>query len=155
MRQTFTRRAAAGFAMLSTLTLTTWASGCGGDPGLGRVSGRITYKGEPVPGGTVFFSPEEAGKRGAQGPIDSDGNYTLGTFDTGDGAPAGRHRVSVVAQGPDKPIPAKMKGKMMEEDMQGTGDPLVPRKYFSAESSGLTAEVVGGQSNTFDFELTD
>ncbi|MGE3821147.1 MAG: hypothetical protein AB7I30_17175 [Isosphaeraceae bacterium] len=160
MRPSLPRLHASGLATRTTwtfaLTLTTWLlAGCGGEPGMTRVNGRVTYKGEPVPSGTVYFSPDEPGQRGAQGPLDSNGYYSLGTFQPGDGAYVGKHKVSIVAQGPDKPIPAKMKGKMMEEDMQGTGDPLIPRKYFSAEQSGLEAEVTDRGPNTFNFELTD
>ncbi|MFM7318436.1 MAG: hypothetical protein ACKO5E_15940 [bacterium] len=129
-------------------------AGCGGEPGLARVKGRITYKGKPVEKGEVFFTPEEPGKRGARGIIDSSGNYALSTYESGDGAYVGKHRVNVISQGPDKPIPPKMKGRMMEEDMQGTGDPLIPRKYFSAQSSGLSADVANS-SNQFDFDLQD
>jgi hypothetical protein len=146
--------AAAGMAL--TLAMTLGIVGCGGgEPGVTPVSGRVTYKGQPVTTGEVFFSPEHSGARGAQGKLDSSGNYTLGTFDARDGAYAGAYKVSIIAQGPDKPIPAKKVGKMLEEDMQGTGDPLIPRKYFNAETSGLKADVVAGKSNTFDFDLTD
>lgn len=142
-------------AFSSVLSFLFLVAGCGGEPGLARVKGRVTYKGQPVASGQIFFSPEAGGTRGAQADLASDGSYDLGTFGPGDGAYVGKHKVSIVAQGPDKPIPPKMKGKMMAEDMQGSGDPLVPRKYFSAETSGLAAEVVAGKTNTFDFELHD
>ena len=145
---------AASWLSLS-LFLTPALPGCGGEPGLARVRGRVTYKGQPVTQGDVFFSPEGGGTRGAQGKLDADGSYSLGTYAPGDGAYIGKHKVSVVAQGADKPIPNKMKGKMLAEDMQGTGDALVPRKYFSPESSGLSAEVKEGRSNVFDFDLKD
>lgn len=143
--------------LFATLAVALFATipGCGGEPGMARVKGRITYKGKPVTTGEVFFTPEEAGKRGAKSVIDSSGNYVLTTYERGDGAYSGKHKVSVISQGPDKPIPPKMKGRMMEEDMQGTGDPLIPRKYFSVQTSGLGAEVVDGKSNIFDFDLQD
>ncbi|MFO0954367.1 MAG: hypothetical protein U0835_25055 [Isosphaeraceae bacterium] len=149
------RLAAAALGLTLPLLLALAPVGCGGEPGLAAARGRITYKGQPVSKGEVFFSPEEPGKRGAQGTLDENGYYTLGTFGPGDGAYVGKHQVSIVSQGADKPIPPKMKGKMMEEDMQGSGDPLIPRKYFSPATSGLTAEVVSGGSNTFDFDLKD
>ena len=130
------------------------AIGCGGTAGLAKVQGRVTYKGQPVTKGDVFFSPETPGVRGAQGPLGPDGSYRLGTFEPGDGAAIGKHKVSIVSQGEDKPIPPRMVGKMMPEDMQGSGAPLIPKKYFSPETSGLSKEVVSG-SNTFDFELVD
>ena len=138
------------------LALSLGLAGCGGgEPGLASVQGRVTYKGQPVTQGDIYFSPTEPGVRGAQSPLDSDGSYQLGTFAPEDGAYAGPHKVSIVSRGPDKPIPAKQAARMLPEDMQGTGDPLIPRKYFSPETSNLSAEVVSGKSNTFDFELTD
>lgn len=144
-----------GLASLVVLALTFGLAGCGGEPGVVKAGGKVTYKGQPVPSGTVYFTPETPGKRGAQGTIDSGGTFTLGTYSTSDGAYTGKHKVTVVAQGPDKPIPPKMKGKMMPEDMQGTGDPLVPKKYFSANTSDLSAEVTDGGKNYFEFELKD
>ncbi len=152
-RRIATARTAA-FWLSMALTIG-FVSGCGGEPGLARVKGRITYKGAPVATGEVFFTPEEPGKRGAKGILDSNGEYSLTTYETGDGAYTGKHKVSVIAQGPDKPIPPKMKGRMMEEDMQGSGDPLIPRKYFSAQTSNLSAEVSEGKTNVVDFDLQD
>ena len=54
----------------------------------------------------------------------------------------------------DTPPTGKKAKAVMAEDMQGTGDPLVPRKYFSPETSGLKADVSPSGGN-FDFELTD
>lgn len=142
--------------MVLTLITSAALSGCGGgEPGLARVSGTVTYKGKPVTPGEVFFTPEEPGKRGAKGILDSSGRFTLTTFENGDGAYSGKHKVSVISQGPDKPVPPKMKDRMMPEDMQGSGDLLVPRKYVSSQTSGLNADVVEGKSNSFDFDLQD
>jgi len=149
-----TTAAAAGLALVLTMGLA--SPGCGGgEPGVIPVSGRITYKGEPVTIGDVYFSPSGSSTRGAQGKLDSNGNYALGTFSAQDGAYVGTYKVTVVSRGPDKPIPAKMIGKVLEEDMQGTGEPLIPQKYFNAETSGLSAEVSTDKTNTFDFDLTD
>jgi len=41
------------------------------------VTGRLTYKGEPVPSTTVKFCPDEEGKRPSQGVTDDQGNFTL------------------------------------------------------------------------------
>lgn len=156
MRAFLNRTTAAAAGLTLTLAMALGSAGCGGgsEPGVNPVSGRVTYKGEPVTTGDVYFSPEGASARGAQGKLDSSGNYSLGTFTAKDGAYAGTYKVSIVSRGPDKPVPKKMVGKMLEEDMQGTGDPLIPKKYFNAETSGLAAEVTSG-SNTFNFDLTD
>ncbi|AMV40305.1 carboxypeptidase regulatory-like domain-containing protein [Planctomyces sp. SH-PL62] len=145
----------AGLALALALAMAPGLAGCGGEPGLVKVTGRVTYKGRPVSKGQVYFTPEKGG-RAADSALDSDGNYRLGTFDLGDGAYAGSYQVSVVSRGEDKAPPTGKRAKaVMEEDMQGTGEPLIPRRYFSPESSNLKAEVAADRSSNFDFELTD
>jgi hypothetical protein len=80
-------------------------AGCGPGHGLtlGRVQGKVTYKGEPVRFGTVAFEP--AADKGTDGPIamgniKEDGTYVLSTSDPGDGAVVGHHRISVVGLDP-------------------------------------------------------
>ena len=70
--------------------------GCGpGRPATTRVSGRVTYQGKPVTEGRIVFQPEHG--RPAMGTLDADGRYTLTTFDAGDGALLGHHRVTIDA----------------------------------------------------------
>ena len=97
------------------------------------VGGRVTYNGEPVPKGTVTFQPDQG--QSAVGEIQSDGSYHLTTFAQGDGALPGHHRVFIVANTAD---PTKMPGSS-----PGWTPPkeLVPKKYNSAETSGLEATV--------------
>jgi hypothetical protein len=137
--------------------------GCGGDPSkpkLGRVSGKVTYNGQPVPKGVVSFVP--SGGPGAQtgqsatGEIGPDGSYTLTTFDRGDGAVLGEHTVLVLAreddpaiQGKGMPIPDS-KGQLKIKPPKS----LVPEKYATAEKSPLRFTVKEG-SNVYDIELKD
>jgi hypothetical protein len=69
---------------------------------LGRVQGKVTYKGEPVKYGTVSFEPDTT--KGdlpiAMGNIKEDGTYVVSTSDPGDGAVVGHHRVSIVGLDP-------------------------------------------------------
>ena len=140
---------------LLTVVLAVALSGCGGSGlDLEKVTGTITYRGQGVAGAKVMFVPENGGPV-ARATTDKNGFYRLRTRAPGDGAVAGRHRVAVVLCGPDKPIPAGRAGRMMKEDMEGTGDPLVPVRYFSAATSKLTATVEPGGDNEFDFELRD
>lgn len=121
--------------------------GCGASgPAKGSVSGKVTYKGQPVPKGTVTFVAVDAKGRNATGAINPDGSFTLQTENPGDGAILGDYKVTISARDdvvldytPTKPVPPKM---------------LAPAKYESPESSGLTATVKSG-SNTFNWELTD
>src|SRR5438270_9214302 len=92
-------------------------AGCGPGHGmsLGRVQGKVTYKGEPVKYGTVSFVPDAS--KGTDGPmamgnIQDDGTYILSTSDAGDGALVGHHKVSIVGLDPtpvtketEKPLP--------------------------------------------------
>lgn len=75
------------------------ALGCGGGSGT-RVSGKVTFKGAPVPAGKVYFIPDAAkGNKGATGYAD----IKDGSFDTslpgGLGAPTGA--VIVALEGVD------------------------------------------------------
>ena len=100
-----------------------------------------------------MFQPEHG--RPAIGVIGSDGRYTLTTFDSGDGAMLGRHRVTIKSTrligGPvEKPK------SILDEGRVGGGvqrvEWLVPEKYARPELSSLTAEVKDGR-NTIDFNL--
>ena len=57
------------------------------------VSGTVTYQGNPVTSGTVMFVPQTG--KAATGNIGPDGHYTLTTYDEGDGAVLGTHRVEI------------------------------------------------------------
>jgi hypothetical protein len=77
--------------------------GCGDDgSGLGRrykVTGKVTYKGELVPHGTVNFiatKPPPPEGRAATGEI-KDGYYSLSTAGGNDGALPGEYNVAIVA----------------------------------------------------------
>jgi hypothetical protein len=48
-------------------------AGCG--PGEGKVSGQVLFKGNPLPGGTVTFSPVDTKYKPATGPIDENGRF--------------------------------------------------------------------------------
>lgn len=113
--------------------------GCGRDlPPVAAVSGRVTYKGEPVVQGTIMFKPEHG--RPAVGTIGSDGRYTLTTFDSGDGAMLGSHKVMIDAW--------RAKGNSINAKIEW----LVPDLYSTANTSPLKAEVKSGD-NTIDFDL--
>jgi len=129
-------------------------SGCGSSAsGTAAVSGRVTYKGKPLAKANVSFTPAEGATRAAEGLTDSNGRYTLGTFAAGDGALPGKYRISVIARGPDRPPKAGETGSGMPGEMMA-GDPIIPIKYFTPDSSGLTAEVKRG-GNRVDLELKD
>lgn len=149
-------------ARLSTLLgcclLSLPLAGCGGEDNgtLVPVSGTVTYNGSPLTKGEIQFIPAQAsGARGAQGAIGEDGRYALSSYGLNDGAHPGKYNVTIIARGEDLPIPKKKKGQMMEEDMQGSGKLLIPKKYGVAKDSGLSADVTVGGINEFKFDLKD
>lgn len=123
-------------AMLAALIVSAGAgSGCGGVPEAAArlsttvpASGVATYKGKPLTRGTVVFEPDAG--RPAHGAIQSDGRYTLTTFNEGDGAVEGTHRVSIT----------------------GLNKKDLPLKYHSPSSSGIEIEV-GGEKSDYPVEL--
>jgi hypothetical protein len=120
-------------------------SGCGGgQPKTAVVRGTVTYKGKPVPNGTVSFIP--ASGPAATGEIGPDGSYTLTTFRKGDGAVLGMHKVVIAAM-------QDMTGRL-PEDRNPLPPSIVPDKYTSIGTTDLTAEVKDGE-NTINFTLVD
>ena len=130
-------------------------SGCGSSgPAMGRVSGKVMYKDQPIANATVTFLPDATGAQSATGITDESGVYRLSTFGKNDGALVGKHRVNVVARAPFEGKLPPGAGEAMLEEFQSSGKPLIPMKYFNVETSGLTFDVASG-SNEFDLILTD
>ncbi len=135
--------------------------GCGGSSHeeTATVTGKVTYQGKPVTKGRIAFYPPNG--RPAMGAIQSDGTYSLTTFEPGDGALLGNHRVTITASKSVGDAPTAT--GFMDEIMQarkGQAQPasktvwLVPEKYSNRKKSKLQAEVVSG-SNTHDFNLDE
>jgi len=127
-------------------------------PATHPVTGTVTYKGELVDGATVAFQSVD-GTQGAMGVTDSDGKYTLTTFQSGDGAVPGEYRVKIfkhelqgggaAAGGEDGPPSVAVPDQPVAKPKD-----LLPAKYANVTKSGLTA-TVGEEGNEFDFSLED
>lgn len=127
------------------------AIGCGSDgkPRRVPVNGTITYIGKPVPNGDVVFVPVDAsnGFR-ARGKANELGQFTLTTFDEGDGAIAGEYKVTVFAY---RPVDPKRDAGMIAPRV---GFPAVPQKYFDQQTTDLSA-TVGDKATEVALELKD
>ncbi len=78
---------------LVALLLLAAASGCSSN--LVTVTGRVTYKGDPVPSTQVRFIPDTEGVRPATGHTDDDGRFSL-RYSTHDaGAVRGKYTVTL------------------------------------------------------------
>ena len=126
------------FAGLPALCL---AVGCGSDrweaaqPDVVPASGTVTFKGQPVSGAIVVFSPKEEDGSAASGLTDSAGHFTLSAFRSGEGGVPGQYRVAI------------SKG-----DPSGTA---IPDKYADDSKSHLMAEIPAAGKKDFVFDLKE
>ncbi|HUG19828.1 MAG TPA: carboxypeptidase-like regulatory domain-containing protein [Planctomycetaceae bacterium] len=147
-------------------------AGCSGGaadrPDLYPVSGTVMYNGDPVEGATVSFISEKA-PRAASGITNSEGKFQLSTFDVNDGAVAGTHTITVrkMEAGATPAMTKEEEAKMLNDPTAmanqmtqgGNTDSgpksLLPEKYQSSDTSGLTEEVKADGENVFVLQLTD
>jgi hypothetical protein len=126
------------------------AVGCKERPAMAPVTGRVTYRGQPLKFGSVMFQHKSGGQPAA-GTIQPDGTFALSTFQPGDGARVGLHLVRIACfEGND---PARQQTMPTGEVVLGRS--LIPRKYGSFGASGLEVEVKAGEPQEFTFDLTD
>src|SRR5262245_15325321 len=66
-------------------------------PALAPLTGHVSFDGQPAAGATVIFHPLEAPADAPRptATVGTDGTFTLGTYQPGDGAPAGEYAVTV------------------------------------------------------------
>ncbi|HLA84137.1 MAG TPA: hypothetical protein VJL29_05040 [Thermoguttaceae bacterium] len=102
-------------------------AGCGdGRPARIPISGQVLIDGKPLTYGAIRVFPE--GARPATAQIDSDGRFTLSTFEPGDGVVPGTHQVMVFA------------AEILSATQQRWH---APKKYANPKTSGLTAKIDG------------
>jgi hypothetical protein len=136
------------FLLLALLAWVAVAPGCAKP--MGDVSGKVTYKGNLLPYGSVTYWAADGS--GWQGGIGSDGSYSI------KGIPVGPAKISVISVDPEyervgKELVTKArekKGKpMTAADMPKAADMnkwrKSPEKYANQETSGLEFEVKAGQ----------
>ncbi len=133
------RRLAAGLLMLSLLPC---LAGCGSS----KVSGKVTYKGEPVPMGTVLITAAN-GWTGT-GHINEDGTYSILNVPPG----LAKVAVDVPTETSKLPLRARKIHRRPREDAPNAPPVAapthpsvkIPVKYKKADTSGLICEVTGG-----------
>ena len=141
MRTTWWLGRSVPFALLGV------ALGCGGPKPLLPVSGKVTYRGQPLPGGTIVFTPDA--KHGERGPIAvaeiaRDGTYSLHTGKAF-GAQPGVYRVTVAAVSSAGAAPPGQPFHIPQS--------LVPEKYRDPELSQLTSKIEPDRANVVDIDL--
>lgn len=149
------------------------ATGCSNStprPKTVPVTGKVTYKGQPVAGANIAFLAAGPDMPSAMGKTDSQGGFQLTTIDPGDGAAPGSYQVTVtkIVTSSKSAAPVSGTGAASMEAaakrgaaMQGPGDEaggsgsLLPEKYAQASTSNLNYTVEEGKKNDFAIELTD
>jgi len=136
-------------------------------PSTHRAGGVVEYQGQPVPRAIVTFvaRDDSRGKEfSAVGLTNDRGQFTLQTFRPRDGAILGSHRVTIERRslGGGEPVADKPPTNREEYDAQRAAQASpqkivshLPAKYGSADSSGLTADVIAKGPNDFVFRLDD
>jgi|GEM_PF-344354 len=144
--------------------------GCGDGSGFASrypVTGKVTYKGEPVKSAAINFIPVDPEGRPAGGRV-KDGEYVLTTVDTDDGAIPGKYKVIVDDRELDPDAmrtaaDAEAKKKkttyaVIPQHLQAQAlkkmKSSLPGKYQDASTSDVEVEVKE-ETNTIAIELKD
>jgi len=149
--------------MSRTFPVSVWAilglilgiAGCSQEPRptMAPVNGTVTLNGKPLTKGMVHFIPDNTkGSTGrmAVAHIQPDGRFDGAMcFKPKDGALVGFHKIVIDVRNitPDPPEP----GKSPSAPPQPPN--LAPVRYSNPDTSGITAEVKAGVTNTFEFKL--
>jgi hypothetical protein len=140
-------RLVVGFLLVAVL-----CAGCGTGPKLVKATGIVKYKGKPVPGADVLMMSDASGGP-SMGRTDDQGRFSL-TTDGKAGAWVGSYRVAITAARNKREVSASEALTMTSEQIAANREDLIPIKYNSFESSGLTATVgKDAAANEFAFEL--
>ncbi len=131
--------------------------GCGPWPiSTVEVKGTVTYKGQPVEGAQVMFSPIEAeeGALPAYGTTDAQGKFTLQTQlgAVGAGTTPGMYKVAI-SKSRDVGTGKFMRSPEGNQVEILKGEDLLPIKYKFSSGSPITETIVEGKVNEFTFAL--
>ena len=106
------------------------------------ITGRVLYEGRPASGAVVILHRAD-GANTSERPrakADAQGEFTLTTFTTGDGAPAGEYAVTVEWRRAD--------------DHPEQGVDLLPPSYSDPKTSKLKVTIAGGSNEPLVLKLT-
>jgi hypothetical protein len=131
------------FGLMAAAILAVAALGCSRGEVRGRIVGKVTFQGQPVPEGRVYFSDSGRGiNMGAK--LKEDGSYEVLTAQ-GAGLPLGDYTVWVT---PPPPVPTPISAPPQPANSYDN----IPQKYRNAQTSGLKLTVKEGQ-NQLDIDM--
>jgi hypothetical protein len=127
---------------LAALALLVAAAGCGKSR-LVTVTGKLTYKGQPVPSTRVTFFPDDGGRR-STGVTDDSGNFTLRYSRTETGVTRGSHTVFLTYDMSNEEelgeIPPKA-SKELKQVIARYGDPKTSNLHYEVKKSGQVIDI--------------
>jgi hypothetical protein len=144
--------------MWGTAVLLSLTAGCGpslpeGAKPTKPVTVTVTYKGAPLEGATITFINAEAP---AYGRTDASGVAKMKTYVEGDGAIFGSHKVTINKSETTGGDQAPLESPEYNPDAPSARiTNLIPVKYSSPATSGLTFEVSDSSPAEVKFDLTD
>jgi hypothetical protein len=150
-------RLVCGCLWLALLTATTGCTKTLHETKHEEVSGKVLFKGKPLPGGRVTFAAITGGFASSAS-IDGDGNYKIN-------APIGEVLISVdnrmfqpkrgAKQGREQRLLRRPDAPVVEaEPIKGRRYVEIPERYANCDTSGLTYTVMPG-AQTHDIQLSD
>jgi hypothetical protein len=98
-----------------------------------NLTGKVTYQDAALRGGSVSAVSTQDTILGASGIIHSDGSFTV------QNAPLGPIKISISTEGLDKFDPDHFVA--------------IPSRYADPETSGITADIKAGETNTIEIKL--
>jgi hypothetical protein len=141
----FSKKAKRKLAMLVLLPVLAGITGCGSSVDPDRLpvfpaKGQITFQGKSLNGAFVVLHPQGAkGSREARprGHVTEDGKFSLSTYETNDGAPAGEYKVTVECRS----LVKRPSGDIV------AGPNVLPKKYSRPETSPVTLRIAEGDNS--------
>jgi hypothetical protein len=122
-------------------------AGCGGPPPLGRVTGKVTFRGVAVAEGAVVFSDDRQGVAYVSD-LDADGSFAFQVAQ-GHGLPPGEYAVAIRPPRPNKPA----LGFVAPNTRPRAEPPDIPKKYHEHKTSGFSAVVKPGANEPYLFDM--
>lgn len=118
-------------------------------PPVATVKGKVTLAGKPVPAGIVIFQSED-GTRAVTADLNAQGEYEMKTHEAA-GLLPGKYKVALKPPAPNYDPTQPVLADAGQRDPRPV-DKTIPEKYYSVESSGLTADVTI-EPKSYDLEL--
>ena len=146
------------FSVIALLSGLMFLSGCGGDPPVYPITGKVTFGGQSYERLIVNFYPPEGVKATpfnvGVGETDAEGNLRLNSTG-GEGVSAGTYRVTFTLMLQPDGSNVQVDPNEKADDVQpGVGlRNVVPVEYQNRETTPLTFEVKSGGSNEFIYDI--